>query len=64
MLAGGGLGFVVPMFDSATGGSAGIFTASDSASARGLLETIATVTVSVAGIAFSVTVVALQLASQ
>lgn len=64
MLVGGGLGFLVPMLDSTTGGSLGIFTTSDNASARGLLETIATVTVSVAGIAFSVTVVALQLASQ
>ncbi len=58
------MGFLVPLFDSATGGTVGIFTTSDIPSARGLLETIATVTVSVAGIAFSVTVVALQLASQ
>lgn len=64
MLLGGGLGFLVPMLETATGGSLGIFTTSDLESARGLLETIATVTVSVAGIAFSVTVVALQLASQ
>ncbi len=64
MLAGAGLGFLVPLFDSATGGEVGIFTTSDISSARGLLETIATVTVSVAGVAFSVTVVALQLASQ
>ena len=64
MLIGGGLGFVIPMLDSASGGKVGIFTTSDISSARGLLETIAVVTVSVAGIAFSVTVVALQLASQ
>jgi len=64
MIAGGALGFVVPMIDSSTGGSLGVFTTSDRDSARGLLETIATVTVSVAGITFSVTVVALQLASQ
>lgn len=64
MIAAGGLGFVVPMLDSSTGGSLGIFTTSDRDSARGLLSTIATVTVSVAGISFSVTVVALQLASQ
>ncbi len=64
MLAGGILGFVVPLLDDASNGRLGIFTTSDSASARGLLQTIATVTVSVAGIAFSVTVIALQLASQ
>ena len=64
MLIGGALGFVVPMLDSETNGEVGPFTTSDPASARGLLETIATVTVSVAGIAFSVTVIALQLASQ
>ncbi len=64
MLTGGALGFVIPLLDSASGGSIGVFTTSDRDSARGLLETIATVTVSVAGITFSVTVVALQLASQ
>ena len=64
MLGGGVLGVLVPMLDTATGGTVGFFTTSDRDSARGLLETIATVTVSVAGIAFSVTVVALQLASQ
>ena len=64
MLGGGGLGFLIPMLDTATGGTVGFFTTSDRDSARGLLETIATVTVSVAGVAFSVTVVALQLASQ
>ena len=64
MLGGGVLGVLVPMLDTATGGTFGFFSTSDRDSARGLLETIATVTVSVAGIAFSVTVVALQLASQ
>ena len=42
----------------------GVVSLSDRDSARGLLETIATVTVTVIGISFSVTVVALQLASQ
>lgn len=42
----------------------GVFTFVDLESARTVLQTIATVTVSVAGLAFSVTVVALQLASQ
>lgn len=64
MLVGGALGILVPMLDTATNSKLGLFTTSDRDSARGLLETIATVTVSVAGIAFSVTVVALQLASQ
>lgn len=64
MIAGGGLGFALPALDDASNGALGIFTASDSESARSLLETIAVVTVSVAGITFSVTVVALQLAAQ
>ncbi len=64
MLLGAGLGFAIPALDDASNGNLGIFTTSDTQSARGLLETIATVTVSVAGIAFSVTVIALQLASQ
>lgn len=64
MLAGAGLGFLMPWLGEATDGSWGFFAGSDAESARGLLETIATATVSVAGIAFSVTVIALQLASQ
>lgn len=64
MIVGGGLGFAVPELDADSNGAFGVFSTSDVNSARGILETIATVTVSVAGIAFSVTVVALQLASQ
>lgn len=64
MLLGAVLGFAVPLLDEASNGVLGIFSTSDLGSARSLLEVIATVTVSVAGITFSVTVVALQLASQ
>lgn len=64
MLVGGALGFILPELDNASRGLLGIFSTSDPSSARSLLESIATVTVSVAGITFSVTVVVLQLASQ
>ncbi|CAN5136299.1 DUF2254 domain-containing protein [soil metagenome] len=64
MLIGGALGFIVPEFDNASNGVFGIFSTSEFQSARSLLEVIATVTVSVAGITFSVTIVVLQLASQ
>lgn len=64
MLVGAALGFILPELDSASDGVLGIFSTSDPSSARSLLEAIATVTVSVAGITFSVTVVVLQLASQ
>lgn len=64
MLLGGGLGFLLPYVDEVSQGVVGIFSTSEVSSARNLLEAIATVTVSVAGITFSVTVVVLQLASQ
>lgn len=61
-----GLGFGLPELDRSLGVELGTlaFSFSDVDSARGTLETIATVTVSVAGVAFSATVVALTLASQ
>jgi uncharacterized membrane protein len=58
------LGFALVEVDHALGIDPDIFTFVDLQSARAVLQTIATVTVSVAGLAFSVTVVALQLASQ
>lgn len=64
MVVGGGLGFLMPFLGDATEGSWGFFAGSDAEGARTLLQTIATATVSVAGIAFSVTVIAFQLASQ
>ena len=57
-------GFGLVELDYRLGVNPGVFTFVDLQSARAVLETIATVTVSVAGLAFSVTVVALQLASQ
>lgn len=64
MAAGVVLGFLVPYLDRGAEGDFGVFAASDAESARGVLEAIGTATISVAGITFSVTVVALQLASQ
>lgn len=60
------LGLALPSVDESLGFDPRLpfFSFEDPGAARGLLETIATVTVSVAGISFSVTVVALQLASQ
>jgi len=63
MLAGIILGLGLPSLDTLAEGSIGPFQTSESGSALSILEVIATVTVSVAGISFSVTVVALQLAS-
>lgn len=60
LLAGLGL----PRVDDALRVDPGVFGISNVDAARTVLATIATVTVSVAGITFSVTVVALQLASQ
>ncbi len=57
-------GFGLVELDYALGIDPGFFTFVDLQSARAVLQTIATVTVSVAGLTFSVTVVALQLASQ
>lgn len=61
-----GLGLGLPELDRSLGLELGTlaFSFSDVDSARSTLETIATVTVSVAGFAFSATVVALTLASQ
>ena len=64
MAAGLVTGFGLVELDYALGLDPGVFTFVDLQSARAVLQTIATVTVSVAGLAFSVTVVALQLASQ
>ena len=58
------LAYAMPALDRLLGVDVPLFTFADYDSARRLLQTIATVTVSVIGIAFSVTVVALQLASQ
>lgn len=58
------VGFGLVELDYALDIDPGVFTFVDLDSARTVLQTIATVTVSVAGLAFSVTVVALQLASQ
>jgi uncharacterized membrane protein len=64
MIAGLGLGFGLVELDYALDVNPGVFTFVDLESVRAVLQTIATVTVSVAGLSFSVTVVALQLASQ
>ncbi|MEX2197033.1 MAG: DUF2254 domain-containing protein [Thermoleophilaceae bacterium] len=64
LAAGLGLGFLMPFLDSETGVDLGLFPIEELSNARSVLETVATVTVSVAGIIFSVTVVALTLASQ
>jgi uncharacterized membrane protein len=58
------LGFGLVELDYALDLDPGVFTFVDVESSRAVLQTIATVTVSVAGLAFSVTLVALQLASQ
>lgn len=60
VIAGVLLGFLLPLVDY----SVGFSFVSRAESARAMLTTIATVTVSVAGVAFSVVVVALVLASQ
>jgi uncharacterized membrane protein len=64
MLIGVFLGFTVPALDSGFDGAVGPFAVAELSSTRSLLEVIATVNVSVAGLSFSVTVVAVQLASQ
>ena len=64
ILAGLVLGFVLPVVDRALRIDFGIFSFTERDSARSLLETIASVTVSVAGVGFSVTIVAFTLASQ
>lgn len=57
-------GYLLPQLDRSAHLQVGLFGFGDVASARAILTTIATVTVSVAGLSFSVTLVALQLASQ
>lgn len=64
IVAGLVLGFVLPVVDRALRIDFGIFSFTERDSARSLLETIASVTVSVAGVGFSVTIVAFTLASQ
>lgn len=63
MLVGIALGVGVPAVDGALDLQVTLFAFEDPESARSLLSTIATVTVTVAGLAFSVTVVGLTLAS-
>jgi len=58
------LGVLLPELDQALAVDFGLFGFRDAQSARSLLSTIATVTVSVIGISFSVVVVAFQLAAQ
>jgi uncharacterized membrane protein len=58
------LGYWLPRLDNALGLDPGLFSFTDADAARSMLQSIATVTISVAGVAFSVTVVALVLASQ
>jgi uncharacterized membrane protein len=55
--------YALSALDSAVDADFGLFSFNDLDSARSVLSTIATVTVSVAGLSFSVTIVALQLAS-
>jgi uncharacterized membrane protein len=64
MAGGAGLAWVIGSLDDAIDLHFGVVSFNDPSSARRLLQTIATVTVTVIGISFSVTVVALQLASQ
>ena len=64
MAVGVALALLLPAVDDELGISMGLLSLTEFSAARGLLETIATVTVSVAGISFSITVVALQLAAQ
>ncbi len=57
------LAYALREFDAQANPSVGLFAFEDFDSARGMLSTIAGATVSVAGLSFSVTIVALQLAS-
>ncbi|MCB0830350.1 MAG: DUF2254 domain-containing protein [Solirubrobacterales bacterium] len=63
MLAGIFLGLTLPAMDDKFGIELPALAFESQSSARGLLETISTATVSVAGLSFSVTIVALTLAS-
>ncbi len=64
MVAGAVLGWAIGSLDDNVTLRLGVVSFSDPGNARELLQTIATVTVTVIGISFSVTVVTLQLASQ
>jgi uncharacterized membrane protein len=55
--------YLMSTLDAAVDAHIGLFTFNDLESARSVLTTLATVTVSVAGLSFSVTIVALQLAA-
>ncbi len=59
-----GLAFLLTQVERGTKLELGLFGLADQASARAVLQTIATATVSVAGLSFSVTLVALTLAAQ
>lgn len=63
MLAGLVFGFLLPELDRALGFNLPVFDFASQDAGRSLLEIVATVTVSVAGLSFSVTVVAFTLAS-
>ena len=63
MLTGALVGLALPAVDDAVGISVPVLTFDSQSAARGLLETIATTTTAVAGLSFSVTVVAITLAS-
>ncbi len=64
MILGVLVGLFLPAIDDALNVTLAVLTFDSQATARGLLETIATATVSVAGLSFSVIVVAFALASQ
>ncbi len=63
MLTGVLVGLTLPAVDDAVGITVPVLTFDSQSAARGLLETIATTTTAVAGLSFSVTVVAITLAS-
>jgi len=65
LAAGVALGLGLPALERGLGGGGGVLAfGGEPAAARGLLSTIATLTVSIIGLAFSVTLVALTLAAQ
>lgn len=65
LVLGAGLGLGLPALEGLAGGAEGVFAfGGEPAAARDLLVAIATLTVSIIGLAFSVTLVALTLASQ
>lgn len=64
MILGLALGFALPAIDQSVSVDFGLFSFDDADSARSLLETVATVMISVAAVGFSVSMVAFTLASQ